>query len=648
HALLADIEPLRRLRNTELRNLGRLAYPMMRLKGGAGFRRVSWEEALNTVAEAIRRADPNRIAIYNTSRGLTNESYYVAQKVARVLGTNHVDNAARLCHAASTTALKQTIGVAASTCSYSDWIGTDLLVLAGSNLANNQPVAMKYLYYAKQRGTRILVVNPYREPGLENYWIPSVARSAILGTHIMDDFFQVRVGGDTAFFNGVLKWLIQRDWFDHDFIRDHTRGFDAVKQAVGGLAWEEIEKSAGLSRDAMLRFAGACAKARTGIFIWSMGLTQHRFGVGNVKSLVNVALARGFLGREHCGLVPIRGHSGVQGAAEVGSVPGSFPGGQPVNEENARKFSELWGFSVPSKPGMTAAEMVDAACRGELDVFYIQGGNFLETLPDPANVGPSLARVPCRVHQDIFLNSSMFAEPGEAVVLLPGQTRYEQAGGGTITNTERRIRYSPEIPGPRYGETRAEWEIPMLVAERVLGPEKRRLIHFDNAQEIRNEMERVIPMYLGIGSLRKEGDSVQYGGPLLCAGGRCSTPDGRAVFTPVPIPSSGPDETFFLTTRRGRQFNSMIFGERDALNGGGRRDILISSRDAGKLGLAGGDRIRLHSVVGEMEGVCRLADVAPGTLQAYWPEANVLLPRILDPGSMEPDYNVQVRLERVH
>jgi len=647
HSRLENVEPLRRLPNMDLRNLGRLAYPMIRHKGEAGFHRVSWDEALDTIAAAIRSTGPGRLAIYNTSRGLTNESYYVAQKVARVLGSNHIDNAARLCHAASTVGLKQTIGVAASTCSYSDWIGTDLLVLAGSNLANNQPVAMKYLYYAKQKGTRILVVNPYHEPGLENYWIPSVTRSAVFGTRVMDDFFQVRVGGDIAFFDGVLKWLIERDWLDHDFIRDHTRGFEEAKQAVTAIVWEEIERNAGLSRDAMLRFAEACGKARTGVFIWSMGLTQHRFGVGNVKSLVNVALARGFLGREHCGLVPVRGHSGVQGAAEVGSVPGSFPGGKAVNRENANQFSELWGFSVPSEPGMTSTEMVDAACRGDLDVFYIQGGNFLETLPDPAHAGQGLTRVPCRVHQDIFLNSSMFAEPGEVVVLLPGQTRYEQAGGGTITNTERRIRYSPEIPGPRYGETKPEWEIPMLVAERVLGPEKRRLIHFNNTQEIRDEMERVMPVYRGIGGLRKQGDAVQYGGPLLCVGGHCPTADGRAVFTAVPIPDSPPEETLFLTTRRGRQFNSMIFGEKDAFSGAGRRDILTSSQDAKKLGLAPGDRITLRSEVGEMEGICRLADVAPGTLQAYWPEANVLLPRILDPGSMEPDYNVHVRLEKV-
>ena len=657
HAALGDIAPLRRLSNRDLRNLGRLPYPMIRRRGEPGFHRVSWDEALDCVAGYLRQCPPDRFALFNTSRGLTNESYYVAQKVARLLGTNNVDNAARLCHAASTTALKQTIGVAASTCSYSDWIGSDLIVLLGSNLANNQPVATKYLYYARRKGARIVVVNPYREPGLENYWIPSVARSALFGTRLMDDFFQVRVGGDVAFLNGVLKWLIERDWLDHDFIREHTRGFETAKEAVKSQSWDDLERISGLTRDAMLRFAETYSKARTAIFIWSMGLTQHVFGVQNVKAVVNVGLARGMLGREKCGLVPIRGHSGVQGAAEVGSVPGAFPGDFPVNEENAQKFSALWGRPLSAQPGLTSSEMVDAAFRGDLDVFYLQGGSFVETLPDPSYVGHGLERVRCRVHQDIFLNHSMLLEPGEVVVLLPGQTRYEQTGGGTITSTERRIRFSPEIPGPRIGEAKPEWEIPMLVAEKVLGPEKRHLIHFDNTQQIRDEMERVMPMYRGVAQLGKEGDAVQYSGPHLCWGGVCPTPDGRAVFTPLELapglgapPDSALDtagESFYLTTRRGQQFNSMILGKTDLLTGAGRNEILISPIDVERLKLREGQVVRLRSEMGEYQGLCRIADVAPGTLQAYWPEANVLLKRAIDPASKEPDYNAHVRVEGV-
>src|SRR5512143_2565728 len=202
-AALRDASDLARLSAAGLRELGRLPYPMIRRRGDRGFTRITWDEATDTIAARLACTDPHRMAFYLTSRGLTNEAYYVTQKVARFLGTNNIDNSSRICHAPSTVALKQALGVSASTCSYKDWIGTDLLVLFGSNTPNNQPVTTKYIYYAKKQGTRVAVINPYREPGLERYWIPSVVESALFGTRIADAFFQVNTGGDKAFISGV-------------------------------------------------------------------------------------------------------------------------------------------------------------------------------------------------------------------------------------------------------------------------------------------------------------------------------------------------------------------------------------------------------------------------------------------------------------
>jgi molybdopterin-dependent oxidoreductase alpha subunit len=693
-AALGDVARLRKLDGRALRELGRLPFPMLRRRGDSGFRRISWDAAFALLGERLRAAaaaDPDRIAFYTTSRGLTNETYYVAAKAARLLGTNNVDNAARLCHAASTTAMKQALGVAAATCSYTDWIGADLIVLLGSDIANNQPVATKYFYYAKKRGARIAVVNPCREPGLERYWVPSITKSALFGTRLADEFFQVRVGGDIAFLNGVLKWLIARNWLDREFIATHTSGWEELQAALEQQSWEELEESSGLIRDQMLRFAEMYAQAKNVVFIWSMGLTQHHFGVENVLAVVNTALARGMLGRPNAGLVPVRGHSGVQGAAECGSVPNSFPGGVAVNEENARRFDQLWGLppgTVPARTGLSAAEMLDAAGEGRIEVFYIAGGNFLDTLPEPARMRAALERVPCRVHQDLVLNTSMLVDPADVVVLLPGQTRYEQRGGGTLTSTERRIRFSPEIPGPRIGEALAEWEILMRAAQAALGPERRGWMHFDSAEAIRAEMERTMPLYAGIGGLRREGESVQYGGALLCAGGVCANlPDGRARFAvlrPPPLEApvaSHPERlastpagvplgrAFYLTTRRGKQFNTMVWDAADPLTGTTRRDaVFVSPEDAARLGLRNGDPIVLRALKQKPEvespeleagssgfeppasafhGIAHIAPVAPGTLQAYWPEANVLLTSRLDPASREPDYNAWVVLEKV-
>jgi len=646
---LADVAALRKLDGRRLRELGRLPYPMMRRRGEPGFRRVTWDEALDAAAGYFSPSKPDRAAIFTTSRGLTNEVYYVAGKFARLLGTNNVDNAARLCHAASTVALKQTLGVGASTCSYTDWIGTDLLVLFGSHIANNQPVATKYFHYAVERGAKIAVVNPYREPGLENYWVPSVTSSALFGTRLMDAFFSVRVGGDVAFINGVLKVLLERGWIDPEFIRDHTAGFEEMRAALAEQTWEELERSSGTTRAEMTRFAELYGGAKSAVLIWSMGLTQHRFGVENVTAVVNLGLARGMIGRPNCGLVPVRGHSGVQGAAEVGSVPDVYAAGFPVGAEGAQRMEEVWGHPVPTAPGLSTSEMVDAAARGDLDVLYALGGNFVETLPGPDGVARALEKLPCRIHQDLVLNTSMLVDPGEVVILLPAMTRYEQPGGGTLTSTERRIRFNPEIRGPRIGEARPEWQVLVDLASRVLPEEAAAKLRFRDAAEIRAEIDRVIPMYRGIAELEREGDSVQYGGPRLLEGGVCpEMPDGRARFTPLAPPDRQvPEDCFVLATRRGKQFNTIIWDDADSLTGSRRRDeVFISPDDAAEFGLAEGDPVVLRSDVGEFHGVARIAPVHRRTLQAYWPETNVLIQPSLDPRSREPDYNAVVRLER--
>ena len=641
---LENVAGLAGLGSRQLRDLGRLPYPMIRRRGEAGFRRIPWDVAFESIAEGIRRTTPDRICFYITSRGVTNETYYVAQKVARFLGTNHVDNSSRVCHAPSTTGLKATIGVGASTCSYADWIGSDLLVLFGSDVPNNQPVTTKYMYYAKEQGTKILVVNPFRELGLERYWVPSVPKSALFGTRLADDFFLVHTGGDIAFINGVLKHLLANDGIDWPFVRGHTAGFDDVVRILEGQSWEELERFSGVSRDEMRRFADLYASARTAVFVWSMGITQHRFGVENVKAIVNLALARGMVGREKCGLMPIRGHSGVQGGSEVGCVPNLLPGGEPIRHAKDR-IETLWSFPVPDDRGHTSVEMIDAAHDGEIDVFYAVGGNFLETLPEPRYVREALARVPLRVHQDIVVTTQMLVDPADTVILLPAQTRYEQRGGGTETSTERRIYFSPEIPGPRIGEAMAEWEILMRVAEQTV-PELVPRIHFDGAQAIRAEIAMAAPQYAGIETLRAKGDAVQWGGPRLCENGQFPTPDGRARFTPLLPPEFDlPEGAFLLSTRRGKQFNSMVQRDVDPMVGAPRDAILMSEEDARGLGVRDGDPVEVRSDVGRYVGTAYVTRIKPRNLQMYWPEANAVLRRgILDPECGMPDYNAVVRL----
>jgi molybdopterin-dependent oxidoreductase alpha subunit len=637
---LEDVSRLATLGSAELRALGRLPLPMIRRAGDKGFRPVSWDEAYDVAASAIRNTRPERFAAYLTSRGILNEHYYAAQKAVRAMGSSNVDNSARLCHAGSTVAMKRTLGHGASTCSYADWIGSDLIVFFGSNTPNNQPVTMKYLYHARRGGTKVALVNPYFEPGLESYWVPSVVESAVFGTRFADEWFPVDTGGDLAFLTGVFKVLLAEGWIDEAFVAARTTGLAEARASVEAQAFDALERESGTARADMERFARMLAQARRGIFVWSMGLTQHAHGVATVQALVNVALARGWVGRPKTGLMPIRGHSGVQGGAEVGCAPG-------LEEQPRRVFEQAWGFAVPPDKGLTAAEMVDAAYGGLLDVFWTVGGNFLETLPDPPAVARALERVGTRIHMDVVATTMMLLPPRETVVVLPATTRYESPGGGTETSTERRIIFSPEVAGRRVGRAKPEWEVFGEVAARVR-PDRAAFVRFTSSQAIREEIARAVPLYSGIAGLRQEGDQWQWGGPLLYEDGVFATPDGKAHFTAVvPLPRRAAEGAFYVSTRRGKQFNSMVQHDRDPLTGARRHDVLISPEDAARLGLRDGDPVRLRSPVGTFTGRARLDRIKPRNLEVHWPEGNCLLSREeIDLASREPDYNAVVTLEK--
>jgi molybdopterin-dependent oxidoreductase alpha subunit len=644
--LLGDVGALEKLSNEALHQLGRVPYPLLRRRGERGFSRVSWDEALALTRKYWQAAAPDRIGVFLTSRGLTNETYYTAQKLARVGGTPHIDTCARLCHAASSVGLKQTLGFAAPTLSLDDWLKAELIVIIGSNLPNNQPVSTKYLRAAKQRGARIVVINPFREPALERYWIPSVPWSALFGTRLMDDYYPVRPGGDIAFMSGVLKALDELNGWDEAFVGSRTSGAAELRERLKAQSWEELVTEAGVSAEEMREFAARYAGVSRAVFVYSMGLTQYEFGVDNVRMVVNLALARGMIGRPGTGVMPIRGHSGVQGSAECGADPEKLPGAVTLDAENIARFEADWQHAIPHEKGLRAAELLDRAGESGLDVLYLIGGNHLETMPDRRHAKRALSQVKLRIHQDIVLNTSTLLPAEDAVLVLPAQTRYEQRSGGTSTSTERRIRFTPEIPGPRLAEAKPEWEIPCLIGA-ALEPERSDLFGYRDTAQIRAEMARLMPLYEGIEKLAKEGDWVQWGGPQLGRDG-FPTPDGKARFSTVGLPRVDvPLGQFLLTTRRGKQFNSMTYGSTDPLTDGQKRSaILLDPRDWAELGIREGERVRVTSQAGSMEATAGSGPCRRGHAQGFWPECNALLGRKYDPASGEPDYNTAVRIER--
>lgn len=654
---LEDISQLRKLSSVELRKLGRIPYPLSRKPGENKFTRISWDDALNRIARKIKGISPKQLAFFLTARGITNEVYYTAGKMARFLGTNNIDNASRICHSPSKTALKRSLGIGASSCNYQDWIGTDVLVFWGSVPANNQPVSTKYMYAAKKAGTKIILINPYKEPAMEKYWIPSVAESALFGTKLADDFYQVNIGGDIAFMNGVMKiWFEMENEkpgsaINHAFVKEHAHGLEQLREHVKNEPWEKLEKSSGLSRERIKEFALLLAGSKSGVFIWSMGLTQHRFGTDNISQVANLAVLRGFVGRKHCGVMPIRGHSGVQGSGEMGADPFSLPGGD-FDEKSWTRIEKLWNFPIPKWQGDIVGITLENAVlpdghERKTRVFYTSGGNFLETMPDPDFMQTCLESVEMRVHQDIIFNTSTLVDAKEEVIVLPAMTRYEQPGGGTSTSTERMVYFSAEIEGPRIEEARSEWEIYVDLAARI-HPDKKHLMHFSSAEEIRAEIARANPNYEGIQHLNKRGDVFQWGGAWLCEDGVCPTADGKAHLLPIEVPDlNKPEGHFYVTTRRGKQFNSMIYSKTDPFNNADRYDVLINAEDARELRIKEGDNIVVYNRYGTFQGRAKFENTSRGNVQVYWPEGNLLIPKgVYETYAGIPEYNTAVKIER--
>ena len=294
--------------------------------------------------------------------------------------------------------------------------------------------------------------------------------------------------------------------------------------------------------------------------------------------------------------------------------------------------------------------MLDAAHRGELDVLFSSGGNFLDVLPDPARVREALERTPLRIHMDIVMSSQMFAEPGEAVLILPAATRYEIPGGVTETTTERRVILSPEIPGPRIEEARPEWQVLLDLAARVR-PELAGALAVGGTPGLRAEIAEAVPLYAPIAGLKEGGDSFQYGGRHYPDGSNFPTDDGRAHFAlvrpPAPMRTNG-DGSLLLSTRRGKQFNSIVQESKDSITGATREAVMISVADAERLGVAGGQEVLLRSATGELRCRVHLAPIAPGNAQVHWPEGNVLIAdEIRSPEAGIPDYNTRVTIEAV-
>jgi len=352
------IAALAAMSERELEDLGRIGFPVVALAGDTHFRRASWDEAMGIAAGALLKEDPSRVTFYASGRA-SNEAAFLLQWFARAYGTNNVNNCSYYCHQASGVGLSRSVGTGTATVSLDDLSRADLAFVIGANPASNHPRLIAELVRLRRRGGKVVVINPLRELGLVRFRIPSDPMSLLFGSTVSDLYLMPHIGGDVAVLTGILKETIERGAIDREFIAARTEGWAEAEAAARAATWDAIEAESGLARAEIAKAAKIYAASRGTLFLWAMGITHHAHGVRNVLAIANLALARGMAGRPGAGLVPIRGHSNVQGVGSVGFTPA-------LKRDFVVAMERAYGLRIADAPGLTTFETMDAAHAGRV------------------------------------------------------------------------------------------------------------------------------------------------------------------------------------------------------------------------------------------------------------------------------------------
>jgi len=610
------------------------------------FREASWEEALEKAAgglKAIRDRDGgNALSGFGSAKG-TNEEAYLFQKLVRMgFATNNVDHCTRLCHASSVAAMIENIGTGGVTAPFNAVADSECIIIIGARPNENHPVASSFFKQAAKRGAKIIVMDP-------RYNVP-------LGRYAYR-YLQFKPGMDVALLNAMLHVIFAEKLYDQQYIQAHAEGFDELRDKVKDFPPEKMAEICGIEAETIRDAARTYARAQASIIFWGMGISQHVHGTDNARSLINLALATGQVGRPGTGLHPLRGQNNVQGASDAGLIPMVFPNYQPVtNAEFKAKFETAWGAKLDGQAGKTVVEIINAIHDGEIRGMYIMGENPAMSDPDQKHAREALAKLDHLVVQEIFLTETAY----HADVILPASTQQEKRG--TYTNTNRQVQMGrPALPPP--GQARQDWELIVELARR-LGLDWR----YRDVGEVYTEMASVMPSLKNITWARLEReDSVTYpcdapdkpGNEILYGEG-FPTADGRGRMRAVELvpPDETPDETYPMVLTTGRQLEHWHTGAMTR-----RSNVLdslepeaVASMNPRELKLRGwqpGDYVRVATRRGEITLRLRAdREVSQGMIFipfAYAEAAaNVLTNPQLDPYGKIPEFKYcAARVEQV-
>lgn len=631
-----DLEDLNELSAKELEHLGRLASPVFKRADSDNFVPVEWDFALEHLAKRLAATDPNRSFFYSSGRS-SNEAGFLFQLLARAYGTNNVTNCSYYCHQATSVAMQETIGTGTATVELSDLKESDCVFVIGANPSSNHPRFIHLLKAVRDRGGNVVVINPAKEPGLVKFAVPKSPKSLVTGgDEIASVYLQPRIGTDIALFKGIAKAVVEAGQHKTDFIEKHTAGAGAFLTDLARTSWEEITQTCGIDRQDIEQATQIYARSKKAVFAWGMGMTHHANGVENIEYIANLALLRGMIGRPGAGLLPLRGHSNVQGIGTIGVKP------VLDNQIIAQIESEL-GVQLPTKTGLdTLATIKEAAC-GNMDAAVIMGGNLYAATPDSQIAKTALEKIGFKAFLTTTLNKGHLAgaESGETLI-LPVAARDEEWEPTTQESMFNFVRLS-DGGIMRHANVRPEVAILAELGRRLLPNSPIDFDAFAGHSNIREAIANTIPGMEELKSIdiAKREFLVQnrvMHEPVFRTSGK------KANFVVRPIETSSESaqgSQFTLATIRSEgQFNSIIYEEKDSYRQTKTRWCVMMSRvDIDRLGLEDKQTVTMRSANGKMTGLTVYPfDLPDGDVLAYYPEANILTSHRSDPRSKTPAF----------
>jgi molybdopterin-dependent oxidoreductase alpha subunit len=648
----------------ELEDMGRLTHPLVYDRATDTYRAVEWEDAFARIGEILRTLSPNQVEFYTSGRA-SNEAAYLYQLFAREYGTNNFPDCSNMCHEPTSVGLPRSIGIGKGTVSLEDFDSAELIISIGHNPGTNHPRMMGTLHEASRRNVPIIVFNPLRERALERFADPQnfIEMATYASTRIASTYFQVDAGGDAAALKGVMKALLtmeaeQGNVLDRDFIAAHTQGFDEFAADLEATSWDDIEKASGLTRPDLEEVALAYAKSNATIVTYGMGITQHNKGTANVRLIADLLLLRGNFGKPGAGICPLRGHSNVQGNRTVGIT-------EKPSSEFLKLIEQACGFTPPAEHGHDAVQAMQAMIDGKSKALICLGGNFAVALPDPDLSFPAMAGLDLAVHIGTKLNRTHLLVSKETY-LFPclGRTELDMQTGGqqsvTVEDSMSMVHASAGKLTPASEHLRSEPAIVAGMARATLPDSKVAWMELiADYDKIRDLIERTVHGFEAFNERIRHPGGFRL--PLPPTERQWPTPSGKAIFSVYDGVKEDADVLGaenvlrLITIRSHDQYNTTIYAMDDRYRGVfGRRDVLfMNETDLAEHGLEHGDLVDIETIVSgrqlRLKNITAIVyAIAKGSVAAYYPEANVLVPLdYIDKECGTPSYkSVPVKVTR--